>query len=85
MKRRSFIKNTTLMTESSVYITHDLYAKDTAPVYGHNTMRYRMDTQWSTADPLENTVNDCHERVQDASDRSILLTNETKNNILISE
>lgn len=57
--------------------------KTDGPIYGHNDMRYRMDKEWSKADPLKNPVNDCHEMVQDAKGRILLLTNETKNNVLI--
>jgi sugar lactone lactonase YvrE len=60
-----------------------MIAKDNGPIYGHNNMRYRMDTAWSKADPNINPVNDCHEMVQDSKDRILLLTNETKNNVLI--
>ncbi|MFZ6009784.1 MAG: 6-bladed beta-propeller [Bacteroidota bacterium] len=83
MIRRTFIKNTTLLTISSIFISRDLFGKEKGPVYGHGNMKYRMDQQWSKADPLKNPVNDCHEMVQDASGRIFLLTNETKNNILI--
>lgn len=81
MKRRTFIRNTSLLT-AGFYAARDLYAKDKGPVYGHNNMRYTLDTQWSKADPIKNPVNDCHEMVQDATGRILLLTNETKNNIL---
>ena len=60
-----------------------MIAKDNSPIYGHNNMRYRMDTAWSKADPNINPVNDCHEMVQDSKGRILLLTNETKNNVLI--
>ncbi|MGZ3823292.1 MAG: hypothetical protein ACXVB6_22050 [Mucilaginibacter sp.] len=60
-----------------------MIAKDNGPIYGHNNMRYRMDTTWSEADPNINPVNDCHEMVQDSKGRILLLTNETKNNVLI--
>ena len=60
-----------------------MIAKDNSPIYGHNNMRYRMDTAWSKADPSINPVNDCHEMVQDSKGRILLLTNETKNNVLI--
>lgn len=82
MRRRTFIKNTGLLA-AGLHITRDLYSKDKGPVYGHNNMKYTLDTQWSKADPLKNPVNDCHEMVQDASGRILLLTNETKNNVLI--
>lgn len=83
MKRRTFIRNTTLAAAASVYLTRDLYAQDKSVVYGQNNMRYSLDTQWCKADPLKNPVNDCHEMVQDASGKIILLTNETKNNVMV--
>jgi sugar lactone lactonase YvrE len=46
-------------------------------------MTYRLDKNWSKTDPSRLPVNDCHEMVQDSKGRLILLTNETKNNILI--
>lgn len=62
----------------------DLFAgKSRDKVFGHNGMRYKIDTAWSKADSIKNPVKDCHEMVQDAKGRILLLTNETKNNILI--
>lgn len=82
MKRRNFIRYSSLAA-ASVYLTRDLYARGNETVYGHNNMKYTLDTQWCKANPLKNPVNDCHEMVQDADGRIILLTNETRNNILI--
>src|SRR3569833_1574495 len=82
MERRSFIKQSALVT-GSFFIAKDLLAKDDGPIYGHGNMRYRMDNKWSKADPMKNPVNDCHEMVQDKKGRILLLTNETKNNVLI--
>ena len=31
---------------------------------GHGAFRYRVDLQWSQADPSKTPVNDCHEMVQ---------------------
>jgi peptidylamidoglycolate lyase len=67
----------------SFYINKGLFAKPTGAVYGHGNMRYTMDADWGKLDPSVHPVNDCHEMVQDSSGRLILLTNETKNNILI--
>lgn len=83
MKRRKFIQQTSLAAAASFTITHDLFARPAETIYGHNGMRYTLDTKWSQADPLKNPVNDCHEMVQDANGRILLLTNETKNNILV--
>ena len=46
-------------------------------------MQYKLDTKWSKADPLRTPVNDCHEMVQDRRGRIYLLTNETRNNVLV--
>lgn len=82
MKRREFVRHTTIVT-ASLIIAQDMFAKPKGPVYGHNDMRYRLDTKWGQLNPLKNPVNDCHEMVQDAKGRIILLTNEVRNNILI--
>ncbi|WP_253906389.1 6-bladed beta-propeller [Chitinophaga sp. SYP-B3965] len=82
MDRRNFIQASALIA-GSFYITKDLFAKDNGAVYGHNNMRYRMDNKWGNLDPSKHPVKDCHEMVQDKKGRIILLTNETKNNILI--
>lgn len=58
-------------------------SKEAYPVIGHNHYRYRLIADWSKADPVKFPVNDCHEMVIDSKGRIILLTNETKNNILI--
>lgn len=82
MERRSFLKNTATLS-ASFFIMKDLLAKPKGPIYGHNNMRYTLDAKWGQLDPLKNPVNDCHEMVQDKKGRIILLTNETKNNVLI--
>jgi peptidylamidoglycolate lyase len=82
MERRNFIKQSALVS-ASFFIAKDLLAKDDGPIYGHGNMRYRMDNKWSKADPNINPVNDCHEMIQDKKGRILLLTNETKNNVLI--
>jgi peptidylamidoglycolate lyase len=82
MERREFIKNTAVLT-SGLMITKDLFAKNDGPVYGHNGMKYRMDKNWSKLNAQDHPVNDCHEMVQDSKGRILLLTNETKNNLLI--
>lgn len=82
MNRRKFVKNTAGIT-AGLLITKDLFAKDKGPVYGHNGMRYTLDTSWGQLDSTKYPVKDCHEMVQDKKGRIILLTNETKNNVLI--
>ncbi len=82
MQRRKFLQQTGLLA-GSVIIMKDLFAKSHDPLYGHNGMVYKMDTKWGTQNPDIYPVNDCHEMVQDKQGRLVLLTNETKNNILV--
>jgi hypothetical protein len=82
MRRRHFLRNAATLT-AGFHIATDLIARPKGPVYGHDGMLYTLDTRWSKADPLKNPVNDCHEMVQDARGNIYLLTNETKNNILV--
>ncbi|WP_212005320.1 6-bladed beta-propeller [Chitinophaga sp. HK235] len=82
MERRKFIQAATL-SAASFYISRDLFARPKSPVYGHNQMRYTLDTRWGTLNSSRFPVKDCHEMVQDTKGRIILLTNETKNNVLV--
>jgi peptidylamidoglycolate lyase len=83
LNRRTFIKNSSLAT-ASLYATPLLYgAEKNEIILGHNNKRYRINTKWSQADFARNPVRDCHEMVQDKLGRIILLTNETKNNVII--
>jgi len=52
-------------------------------ILGHNNKRYRIDTKWGQLDFNRYPVKDCHEMVQDSKGRIILLTNETRNNVII--
>ncbi len=83
MERRTFLKH------SSVLSMGFLAGKDLMPqldagriVYGQNQKRYTFDKNWVKAKPANFPVKDCHEMVQDDQKRLLLLTNETKNNVL---
>ena len=52
-------------------------------ILGQGNKRYRLNNKWSQLDFSRYPVKDCHEMVQDAQGRIILLTNETKNNVII--
>jgi len=52
-------------------------------IIGHGDYRYKVDMNWGNLDPLLTPVKDCHEMVQDAKGRIVLLTNHTKNNVII--
>jgi sugar lactone lactonase YvrE len=82
MNRRKFVQQSALGA-GSLLIMNDLFAKPKGKLYGHNGMQYTLDIAWSKANPTMYPVNDCHEMVQDKHHRILLLTNETKNNVLI--
>lgn len=81
MHRRHFIRNTSLGITG--FLLQAPLKAQSEVVLGHNNKRYRINTKWSSADVSRYPVKDCHEMVQDAKGRIILLTNETKNNVLI--
>ena len=84
MKRRQFIEQS-LLTAGGTLLLAGL-AKAVAPqeiVFGHGNKRYRLNRQWSQADVSRYPVNDCHEMLQDSKGRIVLLTNETRNNVLL--
>ncbi|VXB66702.1 NHL repeat-containing protein [Maribacter litoralis] len=85
MQRRTFIKNTAtasagILTCSSVG-ANILEYKDA--IIGHGSHRYKIDLNWGALNPNYYPVNDCHEMVQDSKGRILLLTNNTKNNIIV--
>lgn len=71
------------MTAGSLLIMNGLFAKPKSAIYGYNGVKYTLDKNWSKADSSKYPVNDCHEMVQDKKGRILLLTNETKNNVLV--
>jgi hypothetical protein len=84
MNRRNFIQNTAAAAAGLALAPSILSAQDKkGVVLGHNKKRYRLNTHWSNQDFARYPVKDCHEMVQDSKGRIILLTNETKNNVII--
>ncbi|QJW91938.1 twin-arginine translocation signal domain-containing protein [Spirosoma taeanense] len=88
LSRRSFLQQASLAVAVGVPAPTLLPRKSGRSLtetinLGHNDFRYRVVPGWGVLDAGRNPVNDCHEMVQDAKGRIILLTNETKNNVLI--
>ena len=52
-------------------------------IIGHGSHRYKIDLNWGVLHAQHYPVNDCHEMVQDSQGRIVLLTNHTKNNVII--
>lgn len=82
MKRRTFFK-TSAISATGLLITKNLFSKTGGTIYGYNGMTYQMNREWGALNPEKTPVNDCHEMVQDVKGRIFLLTNETKNNVII--
>lgn len=84
MKRRTFIEQSAIAAAGLACMPSLLSAQQKEEViFGHNNKRYRLDTNWGKLDFERYPVKDCHEMVQDSKGRIILLTNETKNNVII--
>ncbi|ARA94048.1 6-bladed beta-propeller [Rhodothermaceae bacterium RA] len=54
-----------------------------ARILGHGDYRYRVDMEWGDLDPAKTPVKNCHEMVMDRRGRLIMITDETKNNVLV--
>ena len=87
MSRRKFLKQSSLftlglLTTGAIHRNDSFkYSKDV--IVGHNSHRYKVDLNWGNLDPLKTPVQDCHEMVQDSRGRILLLTNHTKNNVIV--
>lgn len=84
MQRKQFLQQSSLAVAGMLCIPSLLRGRQQEElILGHNNKRYRINTKWSQVSFEQYPVKDCHEMVQDKQGRIILLTNETKNNILI--
>lgn len=83
MDRRNFIQQSALAATALAFTPSILSAQDKPVVLGHKNKKYKLNTKWSKQDFARYPVKDCHEMVQDKKGRIILLTNETKNNVII--
>lgn len=81
MHRRRFIRNTSLALAGTWCVGRGAAPADL--ILGQGSKRYRLNTRWSQADAGRFPVNDCHEMVQDRKGRILLLTNDTRNNVLV--
>lgn len=87
MNRREFVRAAATFASSTVLPQLGGFMSNSSVpdeiTIGHGSHRYQVDLQWGQLDPAKVPVNDCHEMVQDQKGRLILLTNETKNNVII--
>ncbi|OIQ38029.1 MAG: 6-bladed beta-propeller [Bacteroidetes bacterium MedPE-SWsnd-G1] len=87
MSRRSFLKQSSLATlgilSSPMYSSAFSIGRNEDIIIGHNSHQYKVDVNWGNLDPTKVPVKDCHEMVQDSKGRLVMLTNHTKNNVII--
>ena len=83
MKRKEFLQNSSLLIAGTMIAKDQLFElRNDEIIYGQNEKRYTLVKDWVKADAATLPVRDCHEMVQDAKGRIVLLTNETKNNVI---
>ena len=87
INRRQFVKSSTTLVTATTLIP-SFYVGKAKPrlsetVLGHGEFKYRVHIEWGDLDPAKTPVKNCHEMVQDARGRLIMVGDETKNNILI--
>jgi hypothetical protein len=83
MNRKQFIKHSSIAAAGMLCAPANVGAAKPETIFGHNNKRYRINTKWSQVNAAQYPVKDCHEMVQDKLGRIILLSNETKNNVII--
>lgn len=83
MNRKQFIKHSSITAAGMLCAPAIIGAAKPETILGHNNKRYRINTKWSQLSAAQYPVKDCHEMVQDQLGRIILLTNETKNNVIL--
>lgn len=85
MNRREFFTKTSMGLLATSTLQPFNILKSTAisgPIIGHGDFKYRVNDKWGNLDS-RTPVKDCHEIVMDKKKRIFLLTNETRNNIII--
>ncbi|QOD60482.1 6-bladed beta-propeller [Polaribacter haliotis] len=87
MSRRAFLKQSSCASLgillAPMYRNAFHFNNEKDVIIGHNSHQYKVNMNWGNLDPLKTPVKDCHEIVQDSKGRIVLLTNHTKNNIII--
>lgn len=86
MNRKEFIKQSAITAAGLICLPSAMRGSSVPTddiILGHAQKRYRLDTKWNQASFAQYPVKDCHEMVQDKQGHILLLTNETKNNVLV--
>ncbi len=83
--RREFLKVTAATGAALTFPVFNIISKPVLndEIIGHGNFRYRVHKAWGNLDPQTTPVKNCHEMVMDKRGRLIMVTDETKNNIII--
>jgi len=82
--RRNFLQSGMFM--GTVALSPSLFwecSQGNPLIVGHGNFKYQVDPNWGVLDATKTPVKDCHEMVQTQNGDLYLLTNHTKNNILV--
>lgn len=83
MYRRTFFRHSMGLLGGSLLPAAIASLRTPELIFGQNEKRYRLDRDWVKATPSQLPVNDCHEMLQDSHGNILLLTNETRNNVIV--
>lgn len=83
ISRRTFLGCASTLTLATMISAKNSVNPDSYPVVGQGDFQYRVHADWALQNRGILKVKDCHEMVQDARGRLIMITNETANNVLI--
>lgn len=83
--RRQFLKVTALTGAAVTLPVFNIISKPALEdtIIGHGDYRYRVHKNWGNLNPDTTPVKNCHEMVMDKKGRLIMITDETKNNIIV--
>ncbi len=79
--RRTFLTESAALLAGLPLVTYGFTSN--LPVFGHNEKKYTWDKDWLNVNAKLPPVKDCHEMVFSANTDIILLTNDTRNNIIV--
>jgi len=83
--RREFIRTAGLTGAALTLPIFNIISKPVLSdeIIGHGDFRYRVQKAWGNLDPASTPVKNCHEMVMDRKGRLIMVTDETRNNIIV--
>lgn len=83
--RRDFLRITALSSAAFTLPVFNIISKPMLEdqIIGHGDYRYKVHKAWGNLNPATTPVKNCHEMVMDKKGRLVMITDETKNNIII--